>query len=78
VRRHPLRGPTASGRGVAVQWTIDEGGHPGGSAFLFAAAMHQYLSRHVSLNSFVETVLVSLTRGEVMRWKPLRGARAVL
>jgi type VI secretion system protein ImpG len=61
-----------------VQLTVDELGHTGGSAFLFGAAMHHYLSRHASLNSFVETVLVSLTRGEVHRWKPSRGARAVL
>jgi type VI secretion system protein ImpG len=78
VRRHPSSGPIAFGRGVEVQLTIDELGHTGGSAFLFGAAMHHYLSRHASLNSFVETVLVSLTRGEVYRWKPSRGARAVL
>lgn len=78
VRRHPLSGPIAFGRGIEVQLTVDELGHTGGSAFLFGAAMHHYLSRHVSLNSFVETVLVSLTRGEVMRWKPSRGARAVI
>jgi type VI secretion system protein ImpG len=33
----------------------------GGSAYLFGAAMHQYLARHASMNSFVETVLSSLT-----------------
>ncbi|HSI61228.1 MAG TPA: type VI secretion system baseplate subunit TssF [Ideonella sp.] len=78
VRRHPMPGPIAFGRGVEVELVIDELGHEGGSAFLFAAALHHYLSRHASMNSFVETVLVSLTRGEVMRWKPARGARAVL
>ncbi|MBT9500368.1 MAG: type VI secretion system baseplate subunit TssF [Burkholderiaceae bacterium] len=78
VRRHPLPGPIAFGRGIEVQLTVDELGHAGGSAFLFGAALHHYLSRHASMNSFVETVLVSLTRGEVMRWKPSRGARPVL
>lgn len=78
VRRHPAGGPIAFGRGVAVELTVDELGHAGGSAFLFGAAMHRYLSRHVSLNSFVETALVSLTRGEVMRWKPAPGSRPVL
>jgi len=78
VRRHPLPGPIAFGRGIEVQLTVDELGHAGGSAFLFGAALHNYLSRHASMNSFVETVLVSLTRGEVMRWKPSRGARPVL
>lgn len=78
VRRHPIPGPIAFGRGIEVTLTVDELGYAGGSAFLFGAAMHHYLSRHASLNSFVETVLVSLTRGEVMRWKPARGARPVL
>jgi len=78
VRRHPMGGPIAFGRGIEVRLTVDELGYTGGSAFLFGAAMHNYLSRHVSLNSFVETVLVSLTRGELTRWKPIRGARPVL
>lgn len=78
VRRHPVAGPIAFSRGIEVTLTVDELAHAGGSAFLFGAAMHRYLSRHASLNSFVETVLVSLTRGEVMRWKPSLGARPVL
>jgi type VI secretion system protein ImpG len=78
VRRHPLRGPIAFGRGIEVRLTVDELGYTGGSAFLFGAAMHHYLARHVSMNSFVETVLVSLTRGELTRWVPSRGARPVL
>lgn len=78
VRRHPVRGPIAFSRGIEVTLTVDELGHPGGSAFLFGAAMHQYLSRHASMNSFVETVLVSQTRGEIARWMPKVGARAVL
>jgi type VI secretion system protein ImpG len=73
-----MGGPIAFGRGIEVRLTVDELGYTGGSAFLFGAAMHNYLSRHVSLNSFVETVLVSLTRGELTRWKPIRGARPVL
>lgn len=78
VRRHPMAGPIAFGRGIEVRLTVDELGHAGGSAFLFGAALHYYLARHASMNSFVETVLVSLTRGEVARWKPASGARPVL
>lgn len=78
VRRHPIPGPIAFGRGIEVTLTVDELGHAGGSAFLFGSVMHHYLSRHASMNSFVETVLVSLTRGELMRWKASRGTRPVL
>jgi type VI secretion system protein ImpG len=78
VRRHPVKGPIAFSRGIEVRLTVDELGHAGGSAYLFGAAMHHYLARHVSINSFVETVLESLTRGEVARWKPSSGARTVI
>ena len=78
VRRHPAKGPIAFGRGVEIKLTVDELGHAGGSAYLFGAALHAYLSRHVSMNSFVETVLESLSRGEVARFAPARGTRPVL
>ncbi len=78
VRRHPAPGPIAFARGIEIELTVDELGYQGGSAHLFGAAMHHYLSRHVSMNSFVETSLRSLTRGEIMRWRPSHGQRAVL
>lgn len=78
VRRHPVSGPIAFSRGIEVRLVVDELGHEGGSAFLFGAALHHYLARHASMNSFVETVLESLSRGEVMRWRPRLGTRAVL
>ena len=78
VRRHPAPGPIAFGRGVEVRLRVDEHGHAGGSAYLFGAALHHYLAQHVSMNSFVETVLESLSRGEVARWKPAPGRRPVV
>ncbi|MDE3011267.1 MAG: type VI secretion system baseplate subunit TssF [Pseudomonadota bacterium] len=78
VRRHPGGGPIAFSRGIEITLSVDELGHEGGSAVLFGAALHQYLARHVSMNSFVETVLVSLNRGTLMRWAPARGLRAVI
>ena len=77
VRRHPTPGPIAFSRGIEIELVVDELGHEGGSALLFGAALHHYLARHASMNSFVETVLVSLTRGEIMRWRPALGRRAV-
>lgn len=77
VRRHPVAGPIAFSRGVQIDLTVDELGHEGGSAVLFGSLMHQFLSRHASMNSFVETVLHSLTRGELMRWQPMLGTRPV-
>jgi type VI secretion system protein ImpG len=78
VRRHPAPGPIAFGRGLEVQVTVDELSFEGGSAALLGAVLHHYFSRHVSMNSFVQTLLVSRTRGELKRWHPLPGSRAIL
>ncbi|MEO8080319.1 MAG: type VI secretion system baseplate subunit TssF [Caldimonas sp.] len=75
VRRHPVAGPIAFSRGLQIEITMDELGHEGGSAVMFAAVLHQFFARHASMNSHVETMLRSLTRGELMHWRPRRGAR---
>jgi len=78
VRRHPAPGPIAFGRGLEVRVEVDELCFEGGSATLLGAVLHHHFSRHVSMNSFVQTQLVSRTRGELKRWAPLSGARPVL
>jgi type VI secretion system protein ImpG len=78
VRRHPAPGPIAFGRGLEVKVEVDELCFEGGSATLLGAVLHHHFSRHVSMNSFVQTQLVSRTRGELKRWAPLSGARPVL
>jgi type VI secretion system protein ImpG len=40
--------------------------------------MEQFLARHVSINSFTETVLRSGSRGEIMRWVPRCGQRPIV
>ncbi|MBB1163161.1 type VI secretion system baseplate subunit TssF [Aquariibacter albus] len=77
VRRHPAPGPIAFSRGIEIELHVDELGFEGSSAVLFGAVLHHHLSRHASTNSFVETVLISLSRGELMRWRPMLGRRAV-
>lgn len=77
VRRHPVAGPVAFSRGLRIDMTMDELGHEGGSAVMFAGVLHRFLSRHASMNSFVESALHSLTRGELMLWQPDLGARPV-
>ena len=78
VRRHPLAGPIAFSRGLEIRVTVDDLSFEGGSAILLGSVLHQYFSRHVSMNSFAQTVLSSLTRGDVMTWAPHLGARALL
>jgi len=78
VRRHPTPGPIAFSRGLEVKVTVDDLSFEGGSAALLASVLHQYFSRHVSMNSFVQTVLASLTRGDVVTFTPRPGARTLL
>ena len=66
------------GRGVEVAVEVDELSFEGGSAFLLGSVLNQYFSRYVSINSFTETVLRSLGRGEINRWVPQWGARPTL
>jgi type VI secretion system protein ImpG len=78
VRRFPMPGLISFGRGLEITLEVDELGFQGASAFLFGAVMEQFFARYVSLNSFTETVLRSGARGEIMRWVPRCGERAIL
>lgn len=78
VRRHPIPGPIAFGRGLQVRVTVDDLSFEGGSPVLLGSVLHQYFSRHVSMNSFAETVIASLARGDIKTWTPRSGARALL
>ncbi len=78
VMRLPMPGPLCFGRGVEITIGLDELAFEGGSAFLFGSLLEHFFARHVSLNSFTETVLRTLTRGEIMRWRPRCGTRPIL
>jgi type VI secretion system protein ImpG len=78
VRRLRTPGPIAFGRGLEITIRVEDGAFEGGSAVLFGAVLHAFLARHVSINGFTETVLVSDGRGEVHRWVPQPGARPTL
>jgi len=78
TRRLPMPGPITFGRGLEIEVEVDEMAFKGGSAFLFAAVLERFFARYVSINSFTETVLRSTARGEVMRWRPTCGQRAIL
>lgn len=78
VRRLPMPGPIAFGRGIEVTLEVEEMAFHGHSAFLFGAVLAHYLARHVGANHFVETVLRLTGKGERMRWRPQCGTRPIL
>lgn len=78
VRRLPMPGPIAFGRGVQLELAVDELAFQGSSAFLLGCVLERFFARHVSINSFTETRVRSLTRGEIMTGRPRCGARTIL
>ena len=78
VRRLPGAGVLTFGRGIEIVIEVDELAYEGASAFLFGAVLQQFLARCVSINSFVEVVLRSMSRGEINRWVPTWGKRPIL
>ena len=78
TRRLPLPGPIAFGRGVEIALNFDEGAYGGAGVFLMGAVLERFFGRYVSMNSYTETSVRSLERGEIMRWPVRMGARALL
>ncbi|MCU0871190.1 MAG: type VI secretion system baseplate subunit TssF [Pirellulaceae bacterium] len=78
IRPVVTEGPMTFARGVQVSVTCDEEGFEGAGVFLLGAVLERFFARYVSINSFAETVIRTVERGEIIRW-PLRiGRRHVL
>lgn len=75
TRRLPGGGPLVYGRGVECTLTVDEDGFSGISPYLLGLVLEHYLARHVSINTFVQTRLHSMQRGEVAAWPVRMGQR---
>jgi type VI secretion system protein ImpG len=76
VRRLPLDGPAAFARGIEVTLECDEAAFEGSSVILLGKVLDQVFSRYASINSFCETVLRTMQRGEIARWPMKMGRRA--
>jgi len=74
IRPVPTDGPMTFARGVQVTVTCDEESFEGTGVFLLGAVLERFFAKYVSLNSFTETVIRTVGRGEIMRW-PLRIGR---
>ena len=77
LKRLPMPGPLCFGRGIAVSIELDEMNFEGSSAYLLGAVLERFFARHVSINSFTETTLRSVARGEIKRWGPRCGLRPI-
>ena len=68
VRRVPLSGPLVYAQGVEARLILDESLFEGSGGFMFGKVLEVLFSQMSTINSFVETVVESLQRGEIKRW----------
>ncbi|MGS0743824.1 type VI secretion system baseplate subunit TssF [Glaciimonas sp. GG7] len=78
TRRMPSPGPITFGRGIEISVTFDDDAFEGSGAFLLGAVLSQFFCQYVSINTFTETVVKTLARGEIMRWPAREGVCAIL
>ena len=78
TRRVASDGPLVFARGVELTVTFDEKPFEGSGAFLLGAVLECFFAKHVSINSFTETVIRSSARGELIRWPTRVGLRHLL
>jgi type VI secretion system protein ImpG len=78
IRRLPGAGQTAIARGLEVDVTFDETAFQGMGVFVLGMVLAQFFAKYTSINSFTETAIKTLDRGEVMRWPMMIGRRHTL
>jgi type VI secretion system protein ImpG len=78
TRALPVPGPTTFGRGLEITLMADEGAFEGAGVFLLGAVLERFFAKYVALNSFTETVLRTVQRGEIMRWRARAGLRQII
>ena len=78
VARLPGEGPVAVGRGIEICVTLDDESFKGAGVLRLAAVLDEFFARYVSINSFTQTVLRTVSRGEIMRWPARTGRRPII
>ena len=61
----------------ADRMTVNESAFGGAGAYQLGAVLDRFFARHVSINSFTATRLLSESRGEVARWPARTGTREI-
>jgi type VI secretion system protein ImpG len=65
-------------RGIEITVTLEENQFAGTGVFLFGVILDQYFSRFIAINSFTETVIKTMERGEIIRWPARTGTRHII
>jgi len=78
MRRMIGPGAIAFARGMEITITLEEAAYEGTGVFLLGAVLEHFFSKYVSINSFTETVVRTVERGEIMRWTTRNGSSPIL
>jgi type VI secretion system protein ImpG len=75
VRRAPIEGPISYARGLEITVTLDDAAFEGAGIVSLGSVLERFFARYVSLNSFTQTRLASVTRGVIKTWPVRVGCR---
>ncbi len=78
VRRVHRTGGTAVARGIEITVTVDDKAFEGSGVFLLGAVLERFFCEYAALNSFTQTVIRTVERGEIKRWPARIGLRGSL
>jgi len=78
IRRVSIPRAASFVRGIEVTVTCEEAAFAGIGVFLLGAVLDRFFANYVSINSFAQTVLRTLERGEIIRWPARCGLRPLL
>ncbi|MBA4464704.1 type VI secretion system baseplate subunit TssF, partial [Cylindrospermopsis raciborskii CS-506_A] len=65
-------------RGLEVTVTIEDKAFEGSGVFLLGAILERFFAQYAGINHFVQTVVRTPERGEIMRWPARIGSRRAL
>jgi len=65
-------------KGMAIKLTFDESLLAGVHPFLFASVLRHYFARSISINSFVEMTVLTVQKGQIIKWKDIQGEKSLL
>ncbi len=78
IRRISIPRAASFVRGIEVTVGCEEAAFAGIGVFLLGAVLDRFFANYVSINSFAQTVVRTLERGEIVRWPARCGLRSLL
>lgn len=78
VRRLNQSNGFNAARGIQVSVLIDEKSFEGSGIMILGAVLDRFFADHSSMNSFTETIISSVQRGQIKKWPPRSGTGRLL